>query len=69
MRLSSKLILGVAIFATNAYATCFTHGESFGDYVDFAIDKTKDACTHILGQGGVFNFAEARTYPTVNLII
>ena len=68
MRLFSKHILAKAIYATNAYASCFTRGASFGDYRAVAIDKVKDACTYIL-RIDIFNFAEARTYPTVDLVI
>ena len=70
MRFSSKIILAVAIFTSNAYSKCFENGELW-DNTKLALEiPGKDTvCKNITGNGCyVFNMNEVRTYPTVNLI-
>ena len=65
MQFSNKLILVLAIFASNAYARCFNAGTPwFNDDESKNNIKTgfKAACTYML-KSGPFNVEEERKYP------
>ena len=70
MRFSSKIILAVAIFTSNAYTTCNRSGDNWNIIRKDVSDMVENVVCDYLTSNGTygFNLHEVRTYPTVNQI-